>query len=171
MLKSIYFKKMPKKNITKKKVLITLDLEIVKRLKRSNKPISTHINEVLSKHFLSKKTDDFDSCISDFRSTANAVPLELRVQIPSLASLGGKSAPIQISNQQQITQNLENSTPKNQNFIELKIIYFKTKNEYKVYTLKKFTRAYSVSVFNCLSKLFEEIGVNEYERVFDMIRY
>lgn len=75
-------KKMPKTKITKKKVLITLDLEIVKRLKRSNKAISTHINEVLSKHFLSKKTDDFDHCISDFRSTANLVPLEFGVQIP-----------------------------------------------------------------------------------------
>ncbi|MCB9370404.1 hypothetical protein H6501_02305 [Candidatus Woesearchaeota archaeon] len=76
---------MPKNKITKKKVLITLDLEIVKRLKRSNKPISTHINEVLSKHFLSKKTDDFDSCISDFRSTANAVPFGIAGSNPVLS--------------------------------------------------------------------------------------
>lgn len=102
---------------------------------------------------------------SVLRYTANVVPSEFWVQIPVLASLGGKYASSQISNQQQISQNLENFTPKNQNFIELKSIYFKTKNEYKVYTLKKFTRTYAVSVFNCLTKLFEEISVNTIEEI------
>lgn len=85
---------MPKTKITKKKVLITLDLEIVKRLKRSNKPISTHINEVLSKHFLSKKTDDFDSCISPFRSTANVVPYGILGSNPSLGVSRGQIRPL-----------------------------------------------------------------------------
>ena len=77
---------MPKTKITKKKVLITLDLEIVKRLKRSNKPISTYINEVLFKHFLSKKSDDFAPCISPFRSTANLVPFGIAGSNPLLSA-------------------------------------------------------------------------------------
>jgi hypothetical protein len=43
---------MKQAKITKKKVLITLDNEIVKILKRSNKKVSTHINEILSRYLL-----------------------------------------------------------------------------------------------------------------------
>ncbi len=46
---------MPKTKITKKKVSLSIDKEILNMLKRSSKPLSNHINEILQKHFLSQK--------------------------------------------------------------------------------------------------------------------
>jgi hypothetical protein len=37
---------------TKKRVFITLDNDIVKILKKSNKKVSTHINEILTKYLI-----------------------------------------------------------------------------------------------------------------------
>lgn len=102
---------------------------------------------------------------SVLRSTANAVPLELRVQIPSSASLDAQIGASQFSNKTKNSQKIENSTLKNQKLSELKSIYFKTKNEYKVYTFKKFSRSYAVSVVNTLTKIFEEIGANTIEEI------
>ncbi len=42
------------KRSTKKRVLITIDESLYKVLKKSNKCVSTHINEVMSKYLLCK---------------------------------------------------------------------------------------------------------------------
>ena len=93
---------MPKKNITKKKVLITLDFEIVKRLKRSKKPVSSHINEILAKHFLRQKNEE--NVLENFTSsaTANLVPQGF---VGSNPTLGAQVfSPSKINNSREILE-------------------------------------------------------------------
>lgn len=45
---------MESKRSTKKRVLITIDESLHRVLKRSNKCVSTHINEIMSKYLLCK---------------------------------------------------------------------------------------------------------------------
>ena len=71
----------------------------------------------------------------------------------------------------QNSQIQENFSTNQTNLIKLKSIYFSSKNSYKVYTLKKFSKSYAVSVFNNLYKIFEKNDSDTIEDIKKCLAY